>query len=39
MGVGLQMRKARNLREIYSHLSSSENEVGRNVLNGLSAKK
>ena len=39
MSIGLQMRNARNLREIYSHLSLSENEVSRSVLNGLSAKK
>ncbi len=39
MSIGLQMRNARNLREIYSHLSSSENEVSRSALNGLSTKK
>ncbi len=32
MSIGLQMRKARNLREIYSHLGLSENEVSRSAL-------
>ena len=35
MSIGLQMRNAQNLRETYSHLSLSENEV----MNGLSTKK
>ena len=40
MSIGLQMRNAaRNLREIFSHLSLSENEVSRSALNGLSTKK
>ena len=33
------MRKARNLRKIYSHLSLSENEVSRSALNRLYSKK
>ena len=33
------MRNARNLREIYSHLSLSENEVSRSALNGLYSQK
>ncbi len=39
MSIGLQMRNARNLRAICSHLSLSENEVSRSALNGLSTKK
>ncbi len=39
MSIGLQMRNARNLREICSHLGLSENEVRRTALNGLSTKK
>ena len=39
MSIGLQMRNARNLREIYPHRSLSENEVSRSAFNGLFTKK